>query len=319
MSKLFKLKEWLTLDEAASHISNVLGEPATVADLYRFALDDHLIISVDFVNQAHAKKGKRVKTEDIEFQTIDMSGLFKDQESIIYKSPKNHEIQISEDDWIALEKPVISIEGIWDLSMLGAEKLDIEHEYQQLTSGLEVNLVTLDGVFVQKGDVVCQLQTDFDDNEFQKGSSALQKLMENFIRNSKGSKGEIKKRRDDFRLEREEYLEGRKVNGKDGNHFPSGGLAAHDYVLVVRTREITRFIQSLEDPSSQDKPLTSKERNSLLVLIGALCKEVKVDPNKRGVTPSLVAMTEILGAPLTDDTVRKILSQIEDAVSVRNK
>ncbi len=34
MSKLFKFKEWLTLDEATNHISTVLGEPVTSADLY---------------------------------------------------------------------------------------------------------------------------------------------------------------------------------------------------------------------------------------------------------------------------------------------
>jgi len=50
-----------------------------------------------------------------------------------------------------------------------------------------------------------------------------------------------------------------------------------------------------------------------------LCKEVNIDPNQRGVALSLVAMTEILGAPLTDDTIRKILSQIEGAVSARHK
>jgi hypothetical protein len=67
MSKLFKLKEWLILDEVAAHISNVLGEPATVADLLRFALDGHLKLSIDFVNHTQAKKGKWVKTEDVEF------------------------------------------------------------------------------------------------------------------------------------------------------------------------------------------------------------------------------------------------------------
>jgi hypothetical protein len=57
MNRLFKLKEWLTLDEAAAHISNVLGEPATVPDLFRFALDGHLTLSVDFVNHTKARKG----------------------------------------------------------------------------------------------------------------------------------------------------------------------------------------------------------------------------------------------------------------------
>ena len=71
MGKLFKLREWLTLDEAAAHISNVLGESATVADLYRFALDGYLTLSVDFVNHASARKGKWLKTEQVEFKPIE--------------------------------------------------------------------------------------------------------------------------------------------------------------------------------------------------------------------------------------------------------
>lgn len=321
MSKLFKLKEWLTLDEAASHISNVLGEPATVADLYRFALDGHLTLSADFVNHTYARKGKWLKTEQVEFKLIEHDLLTGEKLSTPFSIPLNCEMSASEDDWIALEKSVVSIEGVWDLTMAGAEKLDIEHDYQQLTSGLEVTLVAIDGVFVQKGDVVCQLQTDYDDNEYQKGSKAQKKAMEFHLASNKLSKDEESNIRAKFKADRDEYLKERKANPREDNYFPSGGLAEHDYALVVRTQEITRFIQSLEVMSSItiEKPLASKERNSLLVLIGALCKEVKIDPSQRGVAASLVKMTEILGAPLTDDTVRKILNQIEDAVLARNK
>ena len=90
-------------------------------------------------------------------------------------------------------------------------------------------------------------------------------------------------------------------------------------MLVVRTNELNRFIKSLEDTPSNEKALASKERNSLLVLIGALCKQVDIDPKQRGVAASLVAMTELVGAPLTDDTIRKILSQIEPAIDSRSK
>ena len=44
MSKLFKLSEWLTLDDAAKHLSTALGEPVKVADVYRLALDGHLTL-----------------------------------------------------------------------------------------------------------------------------------------------------------------------------------------------------------------------------------------------------------------------------------
>ena len=87
----------------------------------------------------------------------------------------------------------MSISGVWDLAMVGAETLDIEHLYQQSTSGLEVTLVAIDGAFVMKGDVICQLQTDYDDNEFQTGSSAQKKDIERYIIEEKLSDEEAKK------------------------------------------------------------------------------------------------------------------------------
>jgi|ETNmetMinimDraft_35_1059890.scaffolds.fasta_scaffold38263_2 hypothetical protein len=319
MGKLFKLREWLTLDEAAAHISNVLGESATVADLYRFALDGYLTLSVDFVNHASARKGKWLKTEQVEFKPIENDLFSGEKLDIPFSMPANCEVRVSEDDWIFLEKPVVSINGVWDLPMVGAEQLDIEHNYQQLTSGLEVTLTTLDGVFVQQGDVVCQLQANFDNNEYQKGSKAQQKVMERFFSTNDVAEDEANELRAKYKEDREDYLKSRKNKPIEDNYYPAGGLGEQDFVLVIRTEEVTRFIQSLEDTSVLDKTLNSKERNSLLVLIGALCKEVNIDPNKRGVAPALVEMTEILGAPLTDDTIRKILKQIEEAVALRNK
>ncbi len=319
MSKLFKLKAWLTLDEAVNHISTVLGESATEADLFRFALDGHLTLSVNFVNHAKARKGKWVNTSDVQFYLIENDPLSGEKLENPISVPLNHELLVSEDNWIALEKPVESISGVWDLAMVGAESLDIEHLYQQSTSGLEVTLVAIDGAFVKKGDVICQLQTDYDDNEFQTGSSAQKKVLERNIIEAKLSDEEANKIRNKYQEDRKKYLEKRENTPRENLFYPSGGLGEHDYVLVIRTEEITRFIQSLEDSPAIEKPLTSKERNSLLILIGALCKENGIDPNKRGIASALVAMTENLGAPLTDDTVRKILNQIENAVSLRNK
>ncbi|MEK9986011.1 MAG: hypothetical protein VXB01_09145 [Opitutae bacterium] len=319
MSKLFKLKAWLTLDEAVNHISTVLGESATETDLLRFALDGHLTLSVNFVNHAQVCKGKWVKTDDVQFYQIEKDLFTGEKLEKPISMPLNNELFVSDDNWIALEKPVVSISGVWDLAMVGAETLDIEHLYQQSTSGLEVTLVAIDGAFVKKGDVICQLQTDFDDNEFQTGSRAEKKDLERQIFEEKLSDEEAKELRNKHQKDRAEYLEKRKNTPRENLFYPSGGLGEHDYVLVVRTEEITRFIQSLEDSPAIEKPLASKERNSLLVLIGALCKENGIDPKERGIAAAMVAMTENLGAPLTDDTVRKILNQIENAVSLRNK
>ncbi len=319
MSRLFKLREWLTLNEAADHISNLLGEPVKKSELYRLAIEGHLTLSVDFVNHADARKGKWVKTEQVEFVLREYDVLTGEKLDVPFELPKNHEIRVSQDDWIALEKPVVSIGGVWDLTMAGGERLDIEHKYQHLTSGLKVTLETIEGAFVQKCDVVCQLQESFDDNEFQKGSKAYGEKLESEFRSDWDISGEEKdKLRAKYKEDRDKYLEEKRNKPKEDDYNPAGGLH-EESTLVIRTSEVTRFIQSLQDTPVQEKPLSSKERNSLLVLIGALCNEVGIEPDERGVATALVHMTESLGAPLTDDTVRKILKQVKDAVELRSK
>ena len=319
MSKLFKLKEWLTLEEAANHISNVLGEPVTLADIYRLALDKHLTLSVDFVNGAQARTGKFVKTEDIEFREVENHLFTGEKLETPYSTPLNNETYVSENDWVSLDSKTVSIRGLWDLTMIGSEALDIEHYYQQETSGLEVTLTCLEGTLLRQGDVICQLQSDFDDNEYQQGSKAAKQKLEQYITSNKLTDDEIKKLRDEYQAERKAYLGGKREFERVPSYYPSGGLDEHDYVFVVKTNEVTRFIQSLEETPPEAKPLTSKERNSLLVLLGAVCKQSDIDPSQRGIATSLVAMTELSGAPLTDDTIRKILSQIEPAIESRSK
>ena len=46
MSKLFKLKEWLTVSEAAKHLSVLFGEEVAESDLLRLGLDGNLDLSV---------------------------------------------------------------------------------------------------------------------------------------------------------------------------------------------------------------------------------------------------------------------------------
>jgi hypothetical protein len=319
VSKLFKLKEWLTLEEAANHIANLLGESVTLADLYRLSLDGHLTLSVNFVNGAEAILGKMVKSEDVQFYLVENDFLTKEKLEIPWRLPSNNEIRVADDDWISLDEKVVSIHNVWDLTMLGSEAIDIEFYYQQMTSGLEVTLVGLEGVFLKKDDVIAQLQTDYDDNEFQMGSKANKLDVERFIIENEISEDKAKVLWDDYKTDRVKYLKERESKKREDNYFPSGGLGEHDYVFVIRTNELNRFIKSLEDTPPEEKALTSKERNSLLVLIGALCKEVNIDPKQRGVAASLVAMTELVGAPLTDDTIRKILSQIEPAIDSRSK
>jgi hypothetical protein len=65
--------------------------------------------------------------------------------------------------------------------------------------------------------------------------------------------------------------------------------------------------------------LNPKEKNTLLVLIAALCKEANIDPSTRGVASAIAKLTEQIGTPLSDDTIRKVLRQLDGARDARSK
>lgn len=68
-----------------------------------------------------------------------------------------------------------------------------------------------------------------------------------------------------------------------------------------------------------DKALTATERNTLLTIIAALCKHHELDPQARGAAQRIMKMTDDLGAHVDDETIRKHLAKIPDALETRMK
>jgi hypothetical protein len=64
--KLLKLRDWLTVPDAARYLSILLGDKVTVAHVLRFALDRRLTLSVNFVNITLARCGKIIPQADAE-------------------------------------------------------------------------------------------------------------------------------------------------------------------------------------------------------------------------------------------------------------
>ena len=151
MDKLLKLKKWVSVGDAARHLAILLGERVDEADMFRFALDGHITLSVNFVNGARGRLGSLVPRERVLWETVpSIDGLRA------VEIP--HGIPLKDGSAINLCSEVRNIEGLWDLPLIGAEALDVEHRYQQLTGGPQVTMVHLDGAFVRNGDVWCQLQ-----------------------------------------------------------------------------------------------------------------------------------------------------------------
>ena len=151
MSKLLKLKKWISVGDAARHLTILLGEQVGEADMLRLALDGYVTLSVSFVNEARGKVGSVVPRELAKWETVpSLDG----QGTVDIPSG----IPLKDGSMIELSSKVSVIRGLWDLPLIGAEKLDVEHRYQQLTGGPPVTMLNLDGAFVRSGDVWCQLQ-----------------------------------------------------------------------------------------------------------------------------------------------------------------
>ena len=181
MSKLFNLKEWLTVPDAAKRLSVIFEEEVTEADVLRLSLDGHLKLSVHLINLTKAEAGKVVTWDETDwFCAPPLNETNKTQTEIFTSGKVNPEkfktyppklqklwekfsdderkkltfylssIVIDDDRFLNLNKGTLTINGVWDLPLFGSERLDIEHKYQMLTDGHDVTDVCLDGVFIEE-------------------------------------------------------------------------------------------------------------------------------------------------------------------------
>jgi hypothetical protein len=145
-------------------------------------------------------------------------------------------VKLDSEEVIDLADEIHELAGVFDLPMIGSERLDVEHAFQVLTGGPEVTLTCLDGAFVQVSPThYCQIQAHFEDNEYS-DKSALKKPWSH-----------------------------------PGNFYPSGGLPK-DSVLVVRTEQLLELQTRLAGRGSGDdqRPVTPREHTTYLNIIGAM-------------------------------------------------
>ncbi len=294
--RLFDLKKWLTLEDAARHLSVLFGEDVMAADVLRLALDGHFTLSINLVNKARARKGRLVALEDCPMEIIGTPDAGDAAKAALAKTSRLTPaalmqrfgglvtsrkliatpvgIRFTEEEWLVLEKEVVIIDGVWDLPLLGAERLDVEHRFQQETDGPEITLVNLNGAFVQRDDTVCQLQ------EMLAGRTA--------------------------------EIEGKTFTTKD-SYIPAAGLP-EDATLVVRTAALREFEQALSGggdtglPPSKVKPLRADTRQNLLRIIRVLYE--KANWPKREAVGEILQLLQSHGfdGP-TDDTIRPFLAE----------
>lgn len=72
-------------------------------------------------------------------------------------------------------------------------------------------------------------------------------------------------------------------------------------------------------PNADIKPLSTRQRRTLLTVVAALCKKSAIDPASRGAATAIAAATADIGVPVSDDSIRTLLGEIPDAIESRSR
>jgi hypothetical protein len=94
--------------------------------------------------------------------------------------------------------------------------------------------------------------------------------------------------------------------------------------LKAKIVEIRRLKDQLapfhsEQPAKVDRPLHIRQRRTLLTIIASLCAHAGIDYKARGAAQRIKSATELVGAPIDDGTIDKVLKEIPDALETRMK
>jgi|GEM_PF-6390467 len=231
--KLFKFKEWLTIAEAANHLSSILAnETVTATDILELGINGHLQLSVHFRTEICAKLGI-IKSRDkaTKFRTLKFFSKLASVNPDALQNAKEEDlewvysgIQIGNDEFMDFEGELIRLSDTWDLPMWAGEKTYVENLYYSQKADMHEELINLHGVFV------CANKND--------ESSSIYKLYE-FIKPNDQSE-----------------MVGNRPWMDERNFYPLDNFPS-DSLLVVRTENIRKFEQSFKD---QEPPSNSKER-----------------------------------------------------------
>ena len=174
MPRLIDQKEWLTLREAANHLSTVFSEESvTEADILRLALDRKITLSVKLVNSVLAQPVNIVSRGQAR---VDVFRVYDDRplepEFIARDIERSKLLDMGDEieqgindgsidieivgkrfgDKVIEFGEVTSISGVSDLPMLGDESLVVEAAWHASTDKAQVTHPRLWGVFVKDED-----------------------------------------------------------------------------------------------------------------------------------------------------------------------
>lgn len=86
--------------------------------------------------------------------------------------------------------------------------------------------------------------------------------------------------------------------------------------LIIENQQLKQLLDQERSnlQGKVDRPITIRQRRTLLTIIAGLCHSSRIDTAGRDTPGKLSDMTKMIGATITDETVKKLLGEIPDAL-----
>ena len=260
MSKLLKLKNWLTIEEAARHLSGAFTESVTETDVLRLALDGRLRLSVYFVNPVMAKLGNHVAKEDVPYEDV-VGENGRIHRTYIGKQhvTKGGEIYLFDE-----KDPSYTLRGVCDLPMGIGSQLEIERRYHSLTGGPKLAEKWEHGIVIEVIEKeLCEFEMYMDLPEMPDIADVAKNLIEHMAASPLSPAEQVEKIQEALIIIRRT------------SEYCIVDQLPDEFVLVVRRNALTDFISSVSGtPANVEKPLDPRERTSYQNIIGALLAQL---------------------------------------------
>ncbi|HHF6601948.1 TPA: hypothetical protein ACPP6V_001286 [Haemophilus influenzae] len=260
MEKLYKLKKWLTIDEATHRLSIETGEEVTNADVLQLAADEQLRISVNFPHNWTRKTCDLTTDENIVKQNKkEIIGF--DGNPFIYSEYE----RCSETEYIKIDDNVREFKaGIWELKLIGNEKIDLEWQLKEEYGLPVVDVFNLNGFYVKNKDgIVIERQTRLSPDEYLK----LQKEIRNDTKKQLAKADIPELEKDHIR----EIIDTKKFENTTFS-YPCAGLGEIDGAFfVIQTEHLNEFLANLDDDTEHDSKL---DINNTMYLLGEVLQVV---------------------------------------------
>lgn len=296
MKKLFDLKEWLTLEDTAKHLTILFGEEVKVSDVLRLALDGHLQLSVNFLEDTRVNYGAVVPFKD---------ALWNEKKIDEYVSVVTmRSTKLNNTHAIRQEAKISSINNIWDLAMILGGRLIIENMFYKLT---------LDDAINFRDDYPLPFDNEiFIIDENQLIACCLMEL-----------------RRDFFKIDLGTSLS---VQLKDRKNYSVKDNLPNDCLLIVRTNALRQLEDTIRDNQKKNDPpirksAATKATDTYLVIIAALAKKAGINIHEAGAANKIRCELDLLGIPMSEGTIYtkvvevlpEVLADIPDAIGRKQK